>query len=91
MGAVKLSEKIDLVIQLEQWKEGFMYDRLGMDEEKMDILGIKVPSILLPVRPGRNLAVIIEIAAMNNRQKKMGFDTAKEFSQRVSDMMQAEK
>lgn len=90
MGAVKLTEKIDLIINLEQWKEGYMYDRLGLDEQKTDILGIKVPSIVIPVRPGRNLAIIIEIAAMNNRQKKMGYDTPKEFSERIMNMMTEE-
>ncbi|MBO5790376.1 MAG: HPr(Ser) kinase/phosphatase [Clostridia bacterium] len=87
MGAVKQTEKIDLVLQLEEWEEGKMYDRLGLDGETTNILGIEVPSILIPVRPGRNLAVIIEIAAMNNRQKKMGFDTAKEFSDRLLESM----
>ena len=67
-----------------------MYDRLGLDEQKTDILGIKVPSIVIPVRPGRNLAIIIEIAAMNNRQKKMGYDTPKEFSERIMNMMTEE-
>ena len=88
MGAVKQTEKIDLILELEQWEEGKMYDRLGLDEEKTEILGVKIPSILIPVRPGRNLAIIIEIAAMNNRQKKMGYDTAKEFSQRLMESMQ---
>ena len=80
MGAVKEAEKINLVIQLENWVEGKMYDRLGMDEETVDILGINVPSITIPVRPGRNLAIILEVAAMNNRQKRMGYNTAEEFS-----------
>jgi HPr kinase/phosphorylase len=80
MGAVKETEKINLVIQLENWIEGKMYDRLGMDEETIDILGIDVPSITIPVRPGRNLAIILEVAAMNNRQKRMGYNTAEEFS-----------
>ncbi len=80
MGAVKETEKINLVIQLENWIEGKMYDRLGMDEETIDILGINVPSITIPVRPGRNLAIILEVAAMNNRQKRMGYNTAEEFN-----------
>ena len=80
MGAVKEAEKINLVIQLENWVEGKMYDRLGMDEETVDILGINVPSITIPVRPGRNLAIILEVAAMNNRQKRMGYNTAEEFN-----------
>ena len=83
MGAVKLTEKIDLVINLENWVEGKMYDRLGLDEEKVDILGNQIPSITIPVKPGRNLAIILEIAAMNNRQKKMGYNTAEEFNKRL--------
>ena len=80
MGAVKETEKINLVIQLENWEEGKMYDRLGMDEETIDILGLEIPSITIPVRPGRNLAIIFEVAAMNNRQKRMGYNTAEEFN-----------
>ncbi len=87
MGAIKESEKIDLVVNLETWQEGKMYDRLGLDEEKVDILGIEVPSILLPVRPGRNLSVVIEVAAMNNRQKRMGYNTAEEFNKRLMESM----
>ncbi|MBQ9796677.1 MAG: HPr(Ser) kinase/phosphatase [Clostridia bacterium] len=83
MGAVKETERIDLVIQLENWVEGKMYDRLGMDEEKINILGIEVPCITVPVRPGRNLAIILEVAAMNYRQKRMGYNTAEEFNQRM--------
>lgn len=87
IGAVKETERIDLVIQLENWVEGKMYDRMGMDEEKLNILGIDVPSITVPVRPGRNLAIILEIAAMNNRQKKMGYNTAAEFNKRLMNQM----
>ena len=83
MGAVKLTEKIDLVIELEQWVQGKMYDRFGLESEYTEILGINVPSITIPVRPGRNLAIIIEIAAMNSRQKKMGYNTAEEFNKRL--------
>ena len=87
MGSVKMTEKIDLVINLEPWQDGKMYDRLGLDEEKTDILGIKVPSIVLPVCPGRNLSVVIEVAAMNNRQKRMGYNTAEEFNKRLMETM----
>ncbi len=83
MGSVKDSEKIDLIINFENWVQGKMYDRFGLDTEYTDILGIKIPSITVPVKPGRNLAVIIEIAAMNHRQKKMGFNTAEEFEKRL--------
>lgn len=78
MGAVKVTEKIDLVIQLEQWDSDKVYDRMGLNNEYVDILGIEVPAITIPVKPGRNLAVIIEVAAMNNRQKKMGYNAAQE-------------
>lgn len=87
VGAVKDTEKIDLVISLEPWIQGKMYDRLGLDSETIDILGIEVPKITIPVRPGRNLAVILEIAAMNNRQKKMGYNTAVEFNKRLMSQM----
>ena len=78
MGAVKLSEKIDMVINLELWDSSKVYDRMGIDNEYTEILGLKVPLMTIPVKPGRNLAVIIEVAAMNNRQKKMGFNAAQE-------------
>ena len=87
MGAVNVSEKIDLIINLEQWVQGKMYDRLGIDSEVTEILGIEIPSITIPVRPGRNLAIILEIAAMNNRQKKMGYNTAQEFNKRLMESM----
>lgn len=83
MGSVKDSEKIDLIINFENWVDGKMYDRFGLDAEYTEILGIKIPSITVPVKPGRNLAVIIEIAAMNHRQKKMGYNTAEEFEKRL--------
>lgn len=87
MGAVKDSEKIDLVINLEPWENNKMYDRLGLDEKTTEILGISVPSIVLPVSPGRNLSVVIEVAAMNHRQKKMGYNTAEEFNKRLMQSM----
>jgi len=87
MGAVNVSEKIDMVINLEPWVQGKMYDRLGIDSQTIEILGIEVPSTTIPVRPGRNLAIILEIAAMNNRQKKMGYNTAVEFNKRLMGQM----
>lgn len=84
MGAVKDREKVDMIINIEPWQDGYMYDRLGLDNTYVDILGVKVPSITVPVKPGRNLAVIIETAAMANRQKRMGIDTAMEFTQRIN-------
>lgn len=78
IGAVKTTEKIDLVIELEQWNPEKMYDRMGVDTEYVSILGVKVASLTIPVKPGRNLAVILEVAAMNNRHKKMGYNAAAE-------------
>ena len=76
MGAVKPETKIDLVVPMESWEEGKAYDRLGLTSETTNILGMTLPQVTIPVRPGRNLAVIMELAAMNNRQKKMGYNAA---------------
>ena len=78
MGAVKLTEKVDMVVELEQWDSDKVYDRLGLENEYTEILGIKVPVTTVPVKPGRNLSIIIEADAMNNRQKKMGYNAARE-------------
>ena len=83
MGAVKDSERVDMVINLESWVQGKMYDRLGLESEYTDIMGISIPTTTIPVKPGRNLAIIIEIAAMNNRQKRMGYNTAEEFNKKL--------
>ncbi len=91
MGAVKDTEKVDMVINLENWVQGKMYDRLGLEQEYMDILGLQIPSTVIPVRPGRNLAIIIEIAAMNNRQKRMGYNTAEEFNKKLMGSMGLEE
>lgn len=76
MGAVKPESEVDLVVNFELWDDGKAYDRLGLETEYTDILGVNVPMVTIPVRPGRNLAVILELAAMNNRQKKMGYNAA---------------
>ncbi len=86
MGAVKDTEKIDMIINLELWQEGKMYDRFGLESEYTDIMGINIPTTTIPVKPGRNLAIILEIAAMNNRQKKMGYNTAVEFNNKLMKM-----
>ena len=78
IGAVKMSTKIDMVVEMELWNPEKTYDRMGVDTHYMTILGVKVPLLNIPVKPGRNLAVIIEVAAMNNRQKKMGYNAAKD-------------
>lgn len=83
IGSVKVTENIHLVISLENWVEGKEYDRIGLEEHFTEILGIKVPCLTIPVKPGRNLAVIVEVAAMNNRQRMMGYNAAKELNRRV--------
>lgn len=88
MGSVKETEKVNLAIHFEPWDPEKQYERFGLDTEYTDILGIRVPSITIPVKPGRNLAVIIEIAAMNNRQKRMGYNTAEEFNKRCMEFYQ---
>ncbi len=87
MGAVKDSEKIDLIIHLEAWEQGKQYDRLGLADEYTNILGLDIPSLTIPVRPGRNLAVIFEVAAMNNRQKQHGYNAAEELNRRITEHM----
>ena len=84
MSAVKDEAEIDMVINLEQRKDGAMYDRLGLENLYTTILDVQVPSLTVPVRPGRNLAVIIEVAAMNNRHKKMGYNAAVEFTKQIN-------
>ncbi len=82
-GAVKLTEKIDLVINIEQWDIQKQYDRIGLEQQTTELLGLKVPSLTIPVKPGRNLAVIIEVAAMNNRQKKLGYNAAEDLLKKL--------
>ncbi len=86
MSAIKEEMAVDLVINIVPWTEGFDVgcDRLGMDQKYVDLLGVKVPTTTVPVKPGRNLAIILEIAAMNNRQKKMGYNAALELTRQLS-------
>ena len=83
MSAIKEESQIDLVVQFEQWDETKFYDRLGIEDHYTDILGVQVPCVTIPVRPGRNLASIVEVAAMNNRHRRYGFNAAQELAQRV--------
>lgn len=83
IGAVKLTEKIELVVNLQPWDRTASYDRFGLETEYQDIMGIQIPKVTIPVRSGRNLAIIIEIAAMNNREKRMGYNTAEEFNRQL--------
>ena len=87
VGAVAMSKSIDLVMQLEKWVEGKEYDRLGLTEEYITILGVKVPHQLTPVRPGRNLAIIIEVAARDLSLKRMGYNAAHELDRRMNEMI----
>lgn len=83
VSSVKLQENINFVINLELWKEDKIYDRMGLHEESTEILGINVPSITIPIRPGRNLAIIAEVAAINFRQKQMGYNAAQSLLDRL--------
>lgn len=83
MGAVKSENEINLVVNIVPWKEHEVYDRLGLEEQHMEILGVQVPMNTIPITPGRNLAVILEVAAMNNRQRMIGYNPAKEFTERI--------
>lgn len=83
MGAVKSENEINLVVNIVPWNTHEVYDRLGVEDQYMDILGVKIPMYTIPVTPGRNLAVILEVAAMNNRQRKMGYNPALEFTQQI--------
>ena len=89
IGAVKDTESIDLIIHLEPGVENKQYDRLGMVDEYTNVMGINIPSLTIPVKLGRNLAVIIEVAAMNNRQKRMGYNAAVELNNRLMKEMQS--
>lgn len=82
-GSVKLTEKIDLVINLEQWDINKVYDRMGLENQTTEILELNIPSLTIPVKPGRNLAVIIEVAAMNSRQKKLGYNAAEDLLKKL--------
>ena len=91
MSAVRDSAAIDLVVNFEQWKSDVSYDRLGLEDQYTTILDIPVPYLNVPVKPGRNLAVVIEVAAMNNRQKKMGFNAAAEFTKQINAHFESEQ
>ncbi|WP_066290544.1 HPr(Ser) kinase/phosphatase [Bacillus sp. FJAT-29937] len=90
-GAVLSNKRISIVMDLEIWDSKKQYERLGLDEEKMKIIDLDVPKLTIPVRPGRNLAVIIEVAAMNYRLKRMGVNSAEQFTSRLADIMDGSK
>ncbi len=91
IGAVLQSKSIDLVMHLEPWKEHKEYDRLGLVDNYTEIMDVRVPEIILPVRPGRNLAVVIEVAARNFSLKRMGYSAAQELDRRLNEMMTSKK
>ena len=91
MGAVRESNEINLVVNIVPWNNQQVYDRLGLEEQYMELLGVKVPMNTIPITPGRNLAVILEVAAMNNRQRKMGYNAALEFTQQIDRHFDANK
>ena len=85
MASVKAENEINLVVNVVPWDKQQQYDRLGLEDQHMEILGVNVPMNTIPITPGRNLAVIIEVAAMNNRQRKMGYNPALEFTQQIDE------
>ena len=89
-GAVQRRKSIDMQVHLEMWQNGKEYDRLGLTEEYTEILGVRIPSLLLPIHPGRNLAVVLEVAARNFRQKQMGYNAAIELARRSAEIAQRE-
>ena len=84
MGAVKAENQIDLVVNIVPWNTQELYDRLGLEDQYMELLGVNIPMNTIPITPGRNLAVILEVAAMNNRQRKMGYNAALEFTEQIN-------
>jgi len=84
MGAVRAENEINLVVNIVPWKNQEVYDRLGLENQYMELLGVKIPMNTIPITPGRNLAVILEVAAMNNRQRKMGYNAAVEFTEQIN-------
>jgi len=84
MGAVRTENEINLVVNIVPWNTQEVYDRLGLEEQYTELLGVKVPMNTIPITPGRNLAMILEVAAMNNRQKKLGYNSAMEFTEQIN-------
>ena len=91
ISAVKQYDYLDMVVELEAWNPDKEYDRVGLEEETIEILGIKLPKVTIPVKPGRSIAMIVEVAAKNNRQKRLGYNAAEELNERVSKSIQERK
>lgn len=90
VGAIRDTKQIQIVVQLEEWDSSKAYDRIGAEENTIEILGARIPFLLLPVKPGRNISILIETAAMNERLKKMGYYSAKEFNRNVRRWLESE-
>ncbi len=90
VGAIRDKKQVQLICALEEWDSAKVYDRIGTDEKTMDILGVQVPQLDIPVKPGRNIPIIVETAAMNERLKKMGYHSAKEFNQNILRWLESE-
>ena len=84
MGAVKAENEVNMIVNVVPWEKHASYDRLGLEDQYTELLGVKIPTYTIPISPGRNLAVILEVAAMNNRQRKMGYNPAKEFTEQMN-------
>ena len=89
MGAVKSENEVNLIVNIVPWDNHASYDRLGLEDQYTELLGVNVPTYTIPITPGRNLAVILEVAAMNNRQRKMGYNPAKEFTEAINNHYQS--
>jgi len=87
VGAVRNSVRIGLMVELEEWRDDANYDRTGLLEEQVDILGVKIPHLRIPIRPGRNIAILIEVAALNHRMKELGVNPAEQFNKRLMGIM----
>lgn len=87
VGSIRIEQFVEIVIELEEWDENKEYDRIGSDEDYTDILGIKVPTVVIPVRPGRNVSAIIEIAAKNYRQKLLGYNPLETYNKRFRNLV----
>jgi HPr kinase/phosphorylase len=91
VGAIRDEKRVQMVIELEDWDSSKVYDRIGAGEKTIDILGVKVPYLVVPIKPGRNIAIIIETAAMNERLKKMGYNPEKEFNKNVMNWLERQR
>ncbi|TJX15217.1 HPr(Ser) kinase/phosphatase [Tissierella creatinini] len=91
IGSVKEYEYIDMMVELELWDENKVYDRIGLDEDTIEILGVNLPKVTIPIRPGRNTAMIVEVAARNNRQKRLGYNAAQVLNERIMSEIEKRK